>query len=156
MLKFTPKPIHPEKYLPALIEFCTKQDDIIALYLFGSRASGTQGALSDIDIAVLLPQGSRQDFYNERELFYLGEVNEILHTDEVSFIVLNKAPLTVQYGVITDAKVLYSKDEEARLLFEEAVIDGYMDFKPVLDEYDREFVRQIKEGTAFGQQRTGS
>ncbi|MCX5846423.1 MAG: nucleotidyltransferase domain-containing protein [Deltaproteobacteria bacterium] len=150
MLKFSQKPIEPEKYLPAFIEFCKRQDDIIGLYIFGSRASGTHGPLSDIDIAVLLPQGLGRDVYNKKELFYLGKANELLHTDDVSFVVLNKAPLTIQYGVITDSKVLYAKDEEARLSYEETVIDRYMDFKPVLDEYDREFVRQIKEGTAFG------
>lgn len=150
MLKFSQKPIEPEKYLPELIEFCGRQDDIIALYIFGSRASGTHGPLSDIDIAVLLSQGLEKDFYTKKELDYLGETNEILHTDEVSFVMLNTAPLTIQYGVITDARVLYSKDEEGRLSFEEMVIDRYMDFKFVLDEYDREFLRQIKEGTAFG------
>jgi predicted nucleotidyltransferase len=31
--------------------------EIIALYLFGSAATGTQTPLSDIDIAVLLPRG---------------------------------------------------------------------------------------------------
>jgi len=61
MLKFSQKPIEPEKYLPAFIEFCKRQDDIIALYIFGSRASGTYGPLSDIDIAVLLPQGLGRD-----------------------------------------------------------------------------------------------
>ncbi|MEN6320250.1 MAG: nucleotidyltransferase domain-containing protein [Syntrophaceae bacterium] len=150
MLKFSQIPIEPEKYIPDLIEFCRKQDDIVALYLFGSRASGTHGPLSDIDIAVLLENGLGRDEYNTKELSYLGEANTLLHTDEISFVVLNKAPLTIQYGVIIDAKVLYSKDEEARLFFEETVIDKYMDFKPVLDDYDREFLRQIKEGTAFG------
>ena len=36
------------------------------------------------------------------------------------------------------------------VLDEEKVIDNYMDFRPVLDEYDKEFLKQIKEGTAFG------
>jgi predicted nucleotidyltransferase len=150
VLKFSEKQIEPEKHLPKLIEFCRNRDDIIALYIFGSRASGTHGPLSDIDIAVLLMQGLEKDLYTKKELDYLNETNEILHTDEVSFVVLNTAPLTIQYGIIIDAKVLYSKDEETRLFFEEIVVDKYMDFKPVLDAYDREFIRQIKEGTAFG------
>ncbi len=150
MLKFSQKPIEPEKYLPDLIEFCKTQDNIIALYLFGSRASGTTGPLSDIDIAILLKEGLGKEAYSKKELFYLGRANEILHPDEVSFVLLNSAPLTGQYGVIIDSKVLYSRDEDERLSFEERVIDEYMDFKPFLDEYDREFLRQIKEGTAFG------
>lgn len=150
MLKFSQKPIEPEKYLPELIEFCKAQGDVIALYLFGSRANGTAGPLSDIDIAILLKQRSKKDDYFKRELFYLGKANEILHTDEVGLVLLNRAPLTIQYGVIMDAKVLYSRDEDARLSFEERIIDEHMDFKPFLEEYDREFLKQIKEGTAFG------
>lgn len=150
MLKFSQKSIEPEKYLPEFIEFCKMQEDIIALYLFGSRASSTEGPLSDIDIAVLLQQGLGKDTYNEKELFYLGKANELLHTDEVSFVVLNKAPLTIRHGIITDSRVLYSRDENARMAFEEMVIDEYMDFKPVLEEYDKEFLKQVKEGTAFG------
>lgn len=150
MLKFSQNSIEPEKYLPGLIEFFKTQYDVISVYLFGSRASGTAGPLSDIDIAVLLKEGLGKGIYSEKEMDCLGKSNDILHTDEVSFVLLNKAPLTIQYGVISEAKVLFSRDEEVRLSFEERVIDEYMDFRPVLDEYDREFLRQVREGIAFG------
>lgn len=150
MLKYSQKPINPEKYLSELIGFCKEQDDVVSLYLFGSRASGTAGPLSDIDIAILLKEGRNCEVYKDREGFYWDKVNEILYTDEVSFVLLNIAPLTIQYGVITDSKVLYSSNEDIRLSFEERVINFYMDFKPILDEYNKELLRQIKEGTAFG------
>lgn len=150
MLKFSQNPIEPEKYLSSLIDFFKAQNDVVAVYLFGSRASGTAGPLSDIDIAVLLRKGLGNGIYSEKEMDYLGKSNEILRTDEVSFVLLNKAPLTIQYGVISEAKVLFSRDEDARLSFEERVIDEYMDFRPVLEEYDREFLRQVREGVAFG------
>lgn len=73
MLKFSQKPITPEKYLPDLIEFCKAQDDIVALYLFGSRATGSAGPLSDIDIAILLKEGRGEDFYSEKKTFYCGK-----------------------------------------------------------------------------------
>lgn len=149
MLKFSQKQIAPEKYLPALVEFCKTQDEVIALYLFGSRATGSAGPLSDIDIAILLNEGLGKDTYWGKMTFYWDKANDILHTDEVSFILLNTAPLTIQYGVITESKVMYSRDEDTRLSFEEKVIDNYMDFRPVLDEYDKEFLKQIEEGTAF-------
>lgn len=150
MLKFSQKPISPEKYLPDLIEFCKAQDDVVALYLFGSRATGSAGPLSDIDIAILLNEGLGKDTYWDKMTFYWDKANEILHSDEVSFVLLNTAPLTIQYGVITESKVMYSRDEDTRFFFEEKIIDKYMDFRPVLDEYDKEFLKQIKEGTAFG------
>lgn len=150
MLKFSQNSIEPEKYLPGLIEFFKTQDNVISVYLFGSRASDSAGPLSDIDIAVLLREGLEKGIYSEKEIDYFSKANDILHTDEVSLVLLNKAPLTIKYGVITDAKILFSRDEEARLSFEERVIDEYMDFRPVLEEYDREFLMQIREGIAFG------
>ena len=150
MLKFSQNPIEPEKYLSSLIDFFKAQNDVVAVYLFGSRASGTAGPLSDIDIAVLLKEGLGKEMYSEKEVNYLSRANDILHTDEVSFVLLNKAPLTIKYGVITDAKILFSRDEDARFSFEERVMDEYMDFRPVLEEYDREVLRQIREGVAFG------
>ncbi len=149
MLKFSQKPINPERYFGDLIEFCKAQDDVVCLYLFGSRAYGNAGPLSDIDIAVLLKEGKGFGIYRDIEGFYWGKVNEILHTDEVSFVLLNIAPITIQYGVIADSRVFYCRDEEERLSFEERVINLYMDFKPILDGYDKELLRQIKEGTAF-------
>lgn len=149
MLKLSQKTIEPEKYIDNLIEFCKGREDIIALYLFGSRAKDVAGPLSDIDIAILLKEGLGKESYKEKESFYWSKANETLHTDEVSFVLLNIAPLTIQYGVITDSKVLYSKDDGLRLSFEERIINKYMDFRLILNEYDREFLKQIKEGTAF-------
>lgn len=149
MLKFSQKPINPERYFGDLIEFCKAQDDVVCLYLFGSRAYGNAGPLSDIDIALLLKEGKGCGIYRDKEDFYWGRVNEILHTDEVSFVLLNIAPITIQYGVITDSKVLFSRDEEERLSFEESVINLYMDFRPILDCYDKELLIQIKRGIAF-------
>src|SRR3989304_2729487 len=100
MLKFSQKPIEPEKYLRNLIEFCASQGDIIALYLFGSRAHGIAGPLSDIDIAILLKGGLGKEAYGEKDVFSVGAVAVSWRTAAVGLLLLHLCRDTGQYGVI--------------------------------------------------------
>jgi hypothetical protein len=116
---------------------------VVAVYLFGSFARGTEGPLSDIDLAVLLePATARRDL-EALTLTYLAEINRLLGTDEVGFLLLNAAPLTFRYEVIRSGKVLVDNDPTARRAFEVRTEDLYMDFKPALDAYDDELLRQL-------------
>jgi hypothetical protein len=74
----------------------------------------------------------------------LDVITSALQTDEVSLVILNNAPLTIAYGVIKGARVLYSKDDRRRLDFEETVMRKYFDFKHYLDSYDTEFLSFIR------------
>ncbi len=141
MIKFGQNLKEVEKRLPLLVEVFSKRKDILAMYLFGSRATNTADNLSDIDIALLL-EGRGAPL--ERELDLIGEITSILGTDEVSLVILNSAPLVIRYGVIKESKVLYSTDENSRFIFEENVIKKYFDFKYYLDRYDNEFISILK------------
>jgi hypothetical protein len=74
----------------------------------------------------------------------LDEITFALRTDEVSLVILNNAPLTIAYGVVKGARVLYSRDDRRRLDFEETVMRKYFDFKHYLDSYDTEFLSFIR------------
>ena len=143
MIKFGKKINAVEKRLPSLVEAISKREDIMAIYLFGSRAANTADDLSDIDIALLL---TVNEISMEKELDLIGEITSILVTDEVSLVILNKAPLVIKYGVLKESKVLYSADDRARLAFEENVRKQYFDFKYHLDIYDKEFISLMKHG----------
>ncbi len=127
--------------IPSLVNILSARVDILIIYLFGSMASGMADELSDIDIALLL-KGGKISFEDELEL--IETVNSTLMTDEVGMVILNNAPLCIRYGVIKEAKVLYSSDEDVRLGFEDMINMLYMDFKYYLDIYDREFIAMIK------------
>jgi predicted nucleotidyltransferase len=143
MIKYGKKLTGAEDRLPLLAEKLSEREDIMAIYLFGSRALKIADDMSDIDIAILLRDG-KLSF--DEELYLLNEINSILGTDEVSLVILNKAPLGVRNGVIKESKVLYSADDNARLMFEEKVMKQYMDFKYYLDAYDKEFMASMKYG----------
>lgn len=135
---------------PKMVEELGREKDVVAVYLFGSYASGRTGPLSDVDVAVLLDEANFPSSYFDRELELLGKVNHTLRTDEVSFVLLNKVPLTVQYGVLKASKLIYCKDEIKRVRFETIVFDRYLDFAVVLREYDKILFSKIKEGSFYG------
>jgi predicted nucleotidyltransferase len=129
--------------LPELAEHFRKVPEVVAIYLFGSFARGEEGPLSDIDIALLLRPGMAREQMSDLSLEALAQANRLLGTDEVGFVLLNEAPLTLRYRVVSEGQVLVDNDPSLRLAFEVHTEDLYMDFKPLLDAYDDELLRQL-------------
>ena len=104
-------------------------DGVVCAYLFGSLARRQAGLLSDIDVAVLLDKwgdafGSAAGIIEER-------LCRELRTDQVDFVVLNRAPPALAYRVIRDGCLAYVRDAPAREAFEVRTIMSYLDFKPI-------------------------
>jgi len=139
-LRRVPADVHAR--LARLAEHVGRDQRVVALYLFGSYARGAEGPLSDVDVAVLVRSPSADDG-GRLALDLLGEVNRLLGTDEVSFVLLNEAPLTLRYEVVRTGRVLVDNDRSARLAFETRTEDLYLDFKPFLEAYDEALLRQL-------------
>jgi len=117
-----------------------------ALYLFGSSVSGRRTPLSDIDIAVLLPDDLPVDRYLQRRLEMIAELSELLGIDAVDLVLLNRAPSLLVHRVITRGKLIYARDDLERTRFEARAIQEYLDLKP-LYELEGHYMRErIKEG----------
>ena len=134
-----------KKYLPNLKEIFKNQEGIIAAYLFGSYAKGAPSPLSDIDIAYLLDESLFKEKAEEIDTNLYSSISSYLQTDEISFICLNKAPLSIKYAVISSGKVLFSSDESKRVEFEEKTMDMYIDTQPIRHEYFNYLFKKIKE-----------
>ncbi|KAA8715105.1 type VII toxin-antitoxin system MntA family adenylyltransferase antitoxin [Pseudomonas cannabina] len=82
--------------------------DMLAVYLFGSQATGHAGADSDLDLAVLVP-GTLDPIEAWR---LAGEIADIVHLP-VDLIDLRTASTVMQYQIITKGRRLWGKNEEA-------------------------------------------
>ncbi|MFB0538434.1 MAG: nucleotidyltransferase domain-containing protein [Anaerolineae bacterium] len=136
-----------------LADYFTGRSEVLAAYLYGSRAEGRASALSDMDIGVLTRDGLAEERLWRLEDAIAADLRRVLHTDQVDLIVLNLAPLRIRYEVITRGKVLYSADDGARADFESYSLRRYWDFEKYLEEYDRCFLTRIKEGLDETQRR---
>jgi predicted nucleotidyltransferase len=118
-------------------------------YLFGSRARGTAGVLSDVDIAVFFDELalSRKGVYGfECEL--MPELERVLGCP-IDLVVLNKASIYLRYQVLKGGELLFCNSEDSRLKFHEETIRLYLDFLPFRAVQNEYLKKRITQG-AFG------
>ena len=117
-----------------------------AVYLFGSRAQGKEGPLSDYDYAVLLKERghSKGDtlYFKLYDLFC--EVSpRTLKNDVLDIVFLRDANLEICFHIIRYGKVLYEKMSQVRLDFEIQTTLLYCDYKPLLEKHDQEILQSL-------------
>ena len=112
--------------------------EVSLVYLFGSRAGGIVGPLSDYDLGVLVDRG-----YDTPELRarLTHEFVRRLGTERVDVVLLNHAPIELAYAVIAEGKLLYQRDVATRVEYEASVLSRYGDYLPVLRAQRRDILR---------------
>ena len=105
--------------LPRLAERFRGDPLVVAVYLFGSFARGTEDALSDLDIALLLDAGTTRAEANRLAVDYAGEIIRLLGTDEVSLVILNGAPLPLRHEIVAGGRLLLDNVSRDRAEFDE-------------------------------------
>jgi hypothetical protein len=110
---------------------------IFIVYLFGSRAIGKASRLSDIDIGVVLNESP--SWRDTRALYQglYGILSELYPHSKLDIVFLQTASLSLQYSAIKEGKTLFEKDPQFTADYEESIIKQYLDFRPVLDFFDR-------------------
>lgn len=107
--------------------FMEKQEYVRVTYLFGSYAKDTAGPLSDLDIAVLLDECLDKQERFDLKLKLINGISAILKTDKLDVVVMNEAPLLLNYNIIKGGRILDSKDEAERVRFETRILSRYLD-----------------------------
>lgn len=107
--------------------FIEEQESVRVAYLFGSYAKCKAGPLSDFDIAVLLERHlDKQESFNLK-LKLINGISSILKTDKLDIVVMNNAPLLLNYNIIREGRVLNSKNELERVMFETHILSQHLD-----------------------------
>jgi predicted nucleotidyltransferase len=107
-----------------VVEFLNKQKRVELAYLFGSVAEGKEGKLSDVDLAVFLDESlSKLERFN-LQLKLISELTGILKTDRIDLVIMNDAPLTLNYEIIKANHPLLVRDEGQKIDFERVLEKG--------------------------------
>lgn len=121
--------------------------DVAALYLFGSRAQGIAGPLSDYDFAVLMKKpGDKRGgkVYDQLyEILFPLCRPRTLQNDVIDIIFLRDAPLELRFHVIRYGQVLFDAQPLRRLRFEVETQLLYSDYRPILDMFDNAILATI-------------
>ena len=129
--------------IPGLVKRLLKDKEIVALYSFGSLATGDLKPLSDLDFGLLVSPnlGRKQRFDKHLEL--IGLFNEQFETDEIDLVLMNDAPLRYSYNIIKSGKLLFCSDSGILKDFIEKTVKLYLDFRYFRDEFDKEFLKGV-------------
>lgn len=114
----------------------------VAIYLFGSQATGETRPDSDIDLAVLLPKG--EDLPVLKRLDLIDRLQEIAGC-QVDLVVVNAARLPLQFEIIHTGRVLYESSFDARTDAEDIIVRDYLDLQPMYEQSFREILGAAQE-----------
>ena len=118
-------------------------------YLFGSRARGQAGPLSDTDVAVYL---DRRIKFGDYRLNLMERIAKILKSDNLDLVILNQAPPLLKHEIIKYGYLL-KDDASRRIPFEAEAIRECLDTGYLRQVQRAALIENTRKGTAFGPQR---
>ena len=108
---------------------------VVAVYLYGSVARGTERPGSDVDVGVLYAVAP--DATLAAQPFALEDELSGLLKRRVQVVVLNRAPPDLGHRVLRDGVIVFEQDKGARIAFEVKLRNEYFDLLPWLQQYRR-------------------
>jgi predicted nucleotidyltransferase len=120
--------------LPRLVTHVLGADrNVVAVYLFGSRARGAARLDSDVDLGVLYrappaPTLAAQPFEAQARLS--SELRA-----PVDLVVMNTAPVDLIHRILRDGQIVLEVDRSRRIAFEVEARNRYFDLLPILQRY---------------------
>jgi predicted nucleotidyltransferase len=101
--------------------------DILAVYLFGSQASGKTHPESDLDLAIV----PRTKEIRSRKLDILTDLARAGFCD-VDLVFLDVEDIVLRYEAVRMNKVIYQADDFERGTYYSKIVREYLDFLPYL------------------------
>ena len=121
-----------------------KYPEVEAVYLFGSAASNKQisnGIDTDIDLGIVASDNSIE---KRKVNLHADMIRQGL--DHVDLVFFDSADLILQFEIIHQNKLIYSKEEFKHGELFSNTIRKYLDFKPYLDRQRKNLKSRIING----------
>ena len=109
--------------------------EIKLVYLFGSRAMGKSGPMSDYDFAFYLDEKDKKKM-SDLKLVLMAKLGHLLKTDKIDLVILNIAEgPELKYNIIKEGKLIFEQ-EPFKVLIEPKILNEYFDFHSLLLRYN--------------------
>lgn len=130
-MRIPPSPLTVAQIAERVRRVAETDERVRFVYLFGSIARDKARKDSDVDLAMYVqPQGTLVDEARLHEA-----LSTSLGRDDVDLVVLNQAPLWLQFRILGEGTLLFSRDEGQRIAFREHVEKRFLDFRPYHERY---------------------
>lgn len=124
-------------------DYFAKQPYIVAVYLYGSYARNEESKESDIDLASLFEDKVRDRL--KLRLHYENQLGKLLGaTFEIQE--LNICRVDFAYRVLQEGILVRCNNENARIAFENKILQNYFDLQPFFAEYYSVLQQQSLKG----------
>ena len=118
-----------------------------AAYLFGSIAADRERDRSDLDLGIVVDSDRWEPTDDKVPL--ITDCMEAAGRDWIDLVVLNGAPLVLQFEAVRPNAPLYGADEFNHGAFVSKVVRMYWDFKPYLN-YQRKVYKERRLKRPYG------
>lgn len=134
------------KLLNQIRDYFKSNEDIAAVYLFGSTAKDMEKKTGDIDIAILLKPGVNPYKPVDIQLRIMSDL-EILLKKRVDVVLLGFADPILEHQVRKHRKVLIDKTPKVRIAYEVDARKKYFDFTYRHNNYMKALKNRILQVT---------
>jgi predicted nucleotidyltransferase len=128
--------------------FKANSSGIVAVYLFGSQASGKTIPTSDVDVAVLLDRNDA-DFADTWMNLILSQLPRLLRKD-IHPVIMNSASEMLLKQIFGKGRCLLVNDSRKHSEFKMLAFTRIADFNYYLKKMQAGFVRRVLEAAAHG------
>lgn len=136
-----------EKMDNSLSSYLATRPEVVAAYLFGSRAEGVPRPDSDVDLALIVDPPP--DFPLLYRLQLVPELQNLLR-QEVDVVLFDQANPLLQFQIISKGILLYERDPDRRAVATMRALSRYYDYKRFHDFHMRYLGTTLKEGVSRG------
>ncbi|MBI3941939.1 MAG: DUF86 domain-containing protein [Chloroflexi bacterium] len=107
----------------------------LALFLFGSYATGQATPLSDLDLAYFSLKSLSEQGMHELDITLYRRLSHILASDDFSLINLREAPPTLAFAVLSQGRLLAASDYPGLQAFRERIFALYPESRHLKQTY---------------------
>jgi hypothetical protein len=117
-------------------------------YVFGSVAAEREGRGSDLDLGIVVDE----DIWDPSDKVPLiGDCMDAARRDWIDLVVLNDAPLVLQFEAVRPNEILYAADDFEPGGFTSKVLRMYWDFQPHLRRQRKAYKRRLLNEDRHGE-----
>lgn len=130
--------------LERILDYFSRREEVMAVYIFGSFDTPLERPDSDIDIGVLVTAvDTGRDWEQLKSGYYAASPGFSMRP--VDIVVLNTAATFLKYHVLKTGRILLDSDPLARKRFTAQVLVELFDYQPIEDIYFNGVKRRLRE-----------
>ena len=118
-----------------IIDYFSKQKEIVAVYVFGSFIKERFNENSDIDLALIYYEDADKIEKFNLKLKFIADLKELVGRN-VDIVDFASANLKFKHQIL-NGKLIYCIDQKRRVMLEKEAISNYIDMKRFYDIYEK-------------------